>query len=57
MNALEMNFDQFVNWATGYTLSELGAGTRLKEIMHTIVDHAIRNEVFGGGKPDKKKGK
>lgn len=48
--ALEMNFNEFHAWATAYVLFEIGEGNSLRNAMHTILDHAARNEVFGGGK-------
>ena len=44
---LDMTFDEFVSWATGYLLFEIGAGRRLRDIMFTILDMSTRNNVFG----------
>jgi hypothetical protein len=48
--ALEMDFNEFVSWATSRVLFGIGEGERLRDIMHSIIDHAARNTVFGGGK-------
>lgn len=50
-SALEMEFSEFVDWATGHVLLGLGRGEGLRNILHSIVDHACRNTVFGGAKP------
>lgn len=47
--ALDMEFDEFVRWATGYVLMGIGGGTPLKELMDTVIDHACRNKIFGKG--------
>ena len=46
--ATEMDFNEFVTWATSYILFGIGEGRKLKDLVHTVVDHAARNEVFGG---------
>lgn len=47
--ALDMGFDEFVRWATGYILLGIGEGRALKDLMHTVIDHACRNKIFGKG--------
>ncbi len=46
MNALKMNFKDFVVWASGYVLLGIGQGDKLRSLMATVVDNALRNEVF-----------
>jgi len=45
--ALEMDFNEFVTWATGFILFGIGEGRSLRELVHTVVDHAARNPNFG----------
>lgn len=44
----EMEFREFVAWATGYLMLNLGEGNRLKEIMWLILNEAAMNDKFGG---------
>tara|TARA_Y100000310_G_scaffold308553_1_gene351774 strand:+ start:5963 stop:6181 length:219 start_codon:yes stop_codon:yes gene_type:complete len=44
---IEMDFNEFKAWATGYILFGIGEGQTLKSLIHTIVDQAARNEKFG----------
>jgi len=46
--ALDMNFNEFVNWATGYILMGIGRGDNLNMLVRTVLDHSLRNRVFGG---------
>ena len=48
--ATEMDFNEFVTWATGYILFGIGEGSKLKDLVHTVVNQAMMNEVFGGKK-------
>jgi len=48
-NPTKMSFNKFRDWASGYILIRLGAGDNLQGI-HVILDHAARNEQFGGAK-------
>lgn len=52
----KMEWNEFIDWATGFVLIGLGGGRDLHGMMHTITYHAINNEVFGT-KQKKKKGK
>jgi hypothetical protein len=45
--ATEMNFDEFVTWATGYLIFGIGEGNKLRNLMHTIVNQAAQNPHFG----------
>ena len=45
--ALEMDFDEFVSWATSYILFGIGEGQSLRDLVRTVLDHAARNKVFG----------
>lgn len=47
----EMDFNEFVNWATGYIVFGIGEGTRLRELVWCVCNRAMLNEVFGGRKP------
>lgn len=46
---LEMDFDEFHSWATGYVLFAIGEGTSLRDAMLTVCDQSARNKVWGGG--------
>lgn len=46
---LELDFDEFHSWATGYVLFAIGEGKTLRDAMLTVCDHAARNKVWGGG--------
>lgn len=46
-NALEMDFNEFVTWATGYILFGIGEGQKLRDLVRIVVDHAARNPNFG----------
>lgn len=48
--AIEMDYNEFITWATGYILFGIGEGRTLREIVSTIVNQAAQNEVFSGGK-------
>ncbi len=52
--ALEMNFNEFVSWATAFIIFGIGEGTKLKDLVCTIIDHAVRNKVFGGDRPQER---
>jgi len=47
--ALEMEWKEFIAWATGYVIVGLGEGRTVRESVEIIVDHAIRNTKFGKG--------
>lgn len=49
-NPTKMSFHRFINWACGRMLIGLGAGERLRDLMTTIIDNAVKNEHFGGTK-------
>jgi len=55
--ATDMNFEEFVQWAREYVVSEfLDRGlTGVKSAIHTIVNQASMNKVFGGEKQKEKK--
>ena len=46
-NPLKLDFSQFVDWATGYVTFGIGRGESLRNSLHVVLDHAVRNEVFG----------
>lgn len=48
--ALEMDFNEFVTWATAFILFGIGEGRSLRELVWNVLNHAVRNEVFGKGK-------
>ena len=48
--ALELDFDEFLSWAVSMVLFGIGQGEKLRDVMHNILNHAARNEVWGGGK-------
>jgi hypothetical protein len=54
---LDMTFNEFTDWATGYVLIGLGSGENLRSIMHGIIDNAIRNKIFGAERSPLKKKK
>lgn len=45
---LEMDFTEFINWATGHVLLGMGQGTSLRTLIDEVVDHVSRNNNFGG---------
>lgn len=45
--ALEMDFNEFLAWATGFVITGLGEGRTIRDSMYCVLDHALRNEVFG----------
>lgn len=49
----EMTFDEFVAWATSYILFGIGEGQTLRELVFTIVNQVVLNEVFGAKAPKK----
>jgi hypothetical protein len=51
--ATEMEFNEFVDWATGHILLGIGNGRSLRELVHSVVDLALRNTVFGGARKAK----
>jgi hypothetical protein len=51
--AVELDFDDFVSWATSMVLFRIAEGDKLRNIIHIILDHAARNEVWGGGRKGK----
>lgn len=42
----ELEFKEFVTWATSYILFGIGEGDKLRNLVHVVVD--ARNKVFGG---------
>jgi hypothetical protein len=46
--ATEMDFHEFVTWATGAIIFGIAEGQKLKDIVFMIVNQAASNEVFGG---------
>ena len=48
--ALDMDFNEFIDWATGYILMGIGSGEPLRSLVRVVLDHAVRNKVFGGAK-------
>lgn len=48
--ATELNFNDFVKWANGFMLFEIGCGRSLNEIMWVICQQAAANKVWGGQK-------
>ena len=49
-SATEMTFEEFCAWATGFILFGIGSGDKLQVLVHTIVNQAAMNTVFGGKK-------
>ena len=47
--ALDYNFKEFVNWSVGHITLGIGKGDSLKDLVYTVVDHALRNRQFGTG--------
>lgn len=53
--ANEMNFHEFVDWATSHVMFGIVRGESLRSLVYAIIGEACRNEVFGGlKKPEKK---
>lgn len=48
MSTDDMTFNQFLDWATGFTLIKLGSGDSLRNIIHSIICCLLNNKVFGG---------
>lgn len=48
--ALDLDFNEFVSWATSHILFGIAEGQKLRDLVTTVVDHACRNKVFGGDK-------
>lgn len=48
--SLDYNFEEFISWSVSHILFGIGRGETLRSLVTTIVDHAMRNEVFGGQK-------
>lgn len=47
----EMEFDEFVKWATSHIIFGIGEGTKLKSLVYIICNQAALNKIFGGMKP------
>lgn len=45
--AKDMEFDDFVKWATGYILLGIGEGRPLRDLVWMIVNQAAQNKNFG----------
>lgn len=47
--AVDMDYQEFINWAVGYILMGIGEGRALRDLVHTVIDQAVSNKVFGKG--------
>lgn len=48
--APEMDFDEFITWATGYILFGIGEGQKLRDVVWFVCNQAAQNKVWGGQK-------
>lgn len=49
--ATQMEFNEFLDWATGHVTLEIGGGRALRDALYTVLNQALLNEVFGTNKP------
>lgn len=49
-NVDEMTMNEFLDWATGFTIIKLGSGDSLRNIIHVIIIQMMSNKIFGKGK-------
>ena len=44
---IHMDYNEFINWATGYILLGLGEGRQLRDLVDSVIHQSLLNEVFG----------
>lgn len=53
INLDDLSFKEFKDWACGYILFGIGAGTSLQTLMYTVIDQTARNKIWGGQRDQK----